>query len=48
MLQIEEWLSGSQTTINPTLRLIAAILHVHNDNIKEAIQHIRFESNMEQ
>lgn len=47
-IQMDEWLSNPAVHTNPTLRLICAILHVHEENLKEAIKHVRFETNLEQ
>jgi hypothetical protein len=46
--QMEEWLSDQTVFLNPTLRIIAAILHMYDDNCREAIKNVRFEKNMEQ
>lgn len=47
-LQLEEWLKDPAASTNATVRLIAAILNMHDDNCKEAIKHVRFERSLEQ
>ena len=47
-LQIEEWLADPAATNNSTVRLVAAILYMHDDNSKEAIKNVRHERTLEQ
>jgi coatomer protein complex subunit epsilon len=46
-LQVQEWLSSASQN-NSTLRLVAAIIYLHEDNYKEALRSLRFERSLEQ
>ena len=46
--QIEEWLSNQTVNLNTTLRLVSAIMHMYDENMKEAMKQLCLESNMEQ
>lgn len=46
--QLEEWLKDPALFLNPSLRLIAAIVNLHEDNSKEALRNLRFEKTWEQ
>jgi coatomer protein complex subunit epsilon len=48
MLQLQEWLQDPVASANTTLQLVAAILYIHDDNMKEAIKCVRNGANMEQ
>jgi 2-iminoacetate synthase ThiH len=48
MLQLQEWLEDPTASNNATLKFIAAILYMHDNNLKEAIKLITPPANMEQ
>jgi coatomer protein complex subunit epsilon len=48
MLQLQEWLADGNASQNPTLQLIAAMLYMHEDNLKDAIKCIHKTCNLEQ
>lgn len=48
ILQVKEWLNDSTASNSKTLRIIAAILYMHDDNCKEAVKAISSTSNFEQ
>ena len=48
IFQVKEWLNDSTASNSKTLRIIAAILFMHDDNCKEAVKAISSTSNMEQ
>jgi coatomer protein complex subunit epsilon len=48
LLQLQEWLSDPAAASNTSLQLIAAILYILDDNVKEAIKLMHHGVNMEQ
>jgi coatomer protein complex subunit epsilon len=48
LAQVQEWLGDFSTTPSSTLKLITAMLHMHDDNLKEALKVIRNPTDMEQ
>ena len=48
ILQMQEWLGDSAASSNATLRFIAAILYMFDDNLKDAIKLLVPSLNMEQ
>ena len=48
MLQLEEWLNDSSASNNASLRFIAAVLYVMDNNIKSAIKLMQASTNLEQ
>lgn len=48
MMQLLEWLGDSSANANSTLRFVAAILYMFDDNLKEAIKIMGPPTNMEQ
>lgn len=48
MLQMEEWLRDYAALSNQSVRFIAAVLYMMDDNIKEAIKLMQAATNMEQ
>lgn len=46
--QLDDWLSNAAVANNPTVKLVYAILCVHDDNLKDAMKQMRAETNMEQ
>jgi coatomer protein complex subunit epsilon len=45
--QMEEWLGDSSVSNNTSLRLIAAMMYMHDDNWKEAMKNVCQEKNLE-
>ena len=48
LAQVAEWLADPVASASPSLQLVAAILYVHDDNLKEAIKAVHKGANMEQ
>ena len=48
MTQIQEWLADGVLSGNTTLQLVAAILFMHDDNLKEAVKLVHRGVNLEQ
>ena len=48
ILQMQEWLGDSAASSNATLRFIAAILYIIDENLKDAIKLLVPSLNMEQ
>ena len=48
MTQIQEWLADGVASANTTLQLVAAILFMHDDNLKEAVKLVHRGVNLEQ
>ena len=48
MLQMQEWLNDNTASCNTTVQLVAAILYMHDDNLKEAVKIVHRGVNMEQ
>jgi len=48
LAQVQEWLGDLSISPNSTLKLITAMLHIHDDNLKEALKVIRNPTDMEQ
>lgn len=48
ILQMQEWLGNAAASSNATLRFIAAILYMFDDNLKDAIKLLVPSLNMEQ
>ncbi len=48
MSQISEWLNDGIVSANTTLQLVAAILYMHDDNLKEAVKLVHRGVNLEQ
>jgi hypothetical protein len=46
--KIQEWIQDPVASASTTLQLVAAILYMHDDNLKEAIKSVRNAANMEQ
>ena len=47
-MQLLEWLSDPSANANSTLRFVAAILYMFDDNLKDAIKIMGPPTNMEQ
>ena len=48
ILQMQEWMSDASASSNSTMQLVAAIIYMHDDNIKEAIKTVHHGVTMEQ
>ena len=48
MSQMQEWLNDNTASCNTTVQLVAAILYMHDDNLKEAVKLVHRGVNMEQ
>jgi hypothetical protein len=48
MLQLQEWLSDPSAASNPSVRLIATILYMLDNNVKEALKLLNVATTMEQ
>ena len=48
LVQVTEWLADPVASASPTLQLVAAILYIHDDNLKDAVKAVHKGANMEQ